>query len=650
MRYPPQILDEIRARLNVSDVVGRTVALKKKGREYAGLSPFKSEKSASFFVNDQKGFYHCFASGEHGDIFTFLIKTEGLSFPEAVERLADEAGVELPKQNAENPERGDERKRLIDLLECAARYFQDQLRTSAARHARTYLERRALCPETIERFAIGYAPNSRDALTLYLKRAGFNDRELVLSGMQIAGEDIRQPYDRFRDRIMFPIGDARGRIVAFGGRALDASQPAKYLNSPETPVFHKGHLLYNGHRARPAAHDTGHLIVVEGYMDVIGLAQAGFNHAVAPLGTALSADQIQLLWRMCPEPTLCFDGDTAGIRAAYRAIDTVLPHIKPGHSLHFSFLPTGSDPDDLVREQGPQAFADVLARSRPLADTLWEREWQSGEWNTPERRAKLDDQLRKLVISITDPAVRSHYGRIIAEKLATAWRSTSSGPSQSYAGSAGTYQPNNGRHASGGRPWRGSTGTPSAFKGQRGQKRPGAFGHLASGHSPGLKKSVFVAPGTANQTSREALLLRTLINNPWLIEEVAEELAAISFSSPAFSDLRDALLVACADEKSLDSEVLRNHLEGSGYAPNLEHTERMATNKCHAFAEPDADRILVETGWRHTLSLHQQQSLRDQLEDANREFSETMNEDALARILELQRLIATIVPKEAVFE
>ena len=306
MRYPPQLLDEIRARLNVSDVVGRKVALKKKGREYAGLSPFKSEKSASFFVNDQKAFYHCFASGEHGDIFSFLIKTEGLTFPEAVERLAEEAGVELPKQAAPNPERQDERKRLIELLECAANYFEAQLKTSAARHARTYLERRQLKAETISTFRMGYAPNSRNALTTHLRQAGFSNKEIVTSGMQIAGEDIREPYDRFRDRIMFPIADTRGRIVAFGGRALDANQPAKYLNSPETPVFHKGHLLYNAHRARPAAHDTEALIVVEGYMDVIALAQAGFAHAVAPLGTALTSEQIQLLWRMCPEPTLCF--------------------------------------------------------------------------------------------------------------------------------------------------------------------------------------------------------------------------------------------------------------------------------------------------------------------------------------------------------
>jgi DNA primase len=639
MRYPPQILDEIRARLNVSDVVGRKIALKKKGREFAGLSPFKSEKTASFFVNDQKGFYHCFASGEHGDIFTFLIKTEGYSFPEAVERLAEEAGVELPKQHEPNPERQDERNRLLELLEHSAKFFEAQLKTSAARHARNYLERRQLQQDTIDTFRMGYAPASRNALTKHLKQQGFTDHELVLSGMLIAGEDIREPYDRFRDRIVFPIADSRGRIVAFGGRALDANQPAKYLNSPETPVFHKGHLLYNAHRARPAAHDNDELIVVEGYMDVIALAQVGITHAVAPLGTALTSDQIQLLWRMCPEPTLCFDGDSAGKRAAHRAIDTVLPHIKPGYSLHFSFLPDGADPDDLVREQGSESFRLVLSRRQSLAETLWEREWESGEWTTPERRAKLENELRKLVLSITDPAVRGHYGRIIAEKLRDAWQ-----PAHQKHSHQNTDRP-----PTGGRRFKGQNGRSGNQRGPNGQTARYGGGQAALGHSTSLKKSSFVAPGAANHQFREALLLRTLINHPWLIEDVAEELAAIQFHSSSFNALRNALLSACADEKNLDTSTMRNHLEGSGFAPNLEQTERMATNKCHAFAEPDADRVDVENGWRHTLSLNQQQLLRDQLSEAEREYSVNLDEDALARILELQRLIATIVPKEAAF-
>ncbi len=634
MRFPPRILDEIRARLNVSDVVGRTVALKKKGREYAGLSPFKSEKTPSFFVNDQKGFFHCFASGEHGDIFGFLMKTEGLSFPEAVERLAEETGVELPKEKAENPERQDERKRLVQLLERAAAFFEGQLNTGAARHARQYLDRRGLQRETQTSFRIGYAPNNRTALTEHLKGAGFSGKEIVRAVMQIAGEDIAVPYDRFRDRIMFPITDTRGQVVAFGGRALDPNQPAKYLNSPETPVFHKGHLLYNAHNARPAAHNADALIVVEGYMDVIALAQAGIGHAVAPLGTALTADQIKLMWRMCPEPILCFDGDSAGRKAAFRAVDTVLPHLAPGRSLHFAFMPSGADPDDVIRDEGPGAFDQILGKRQTLLETLWEREWMAGEWTTPERRAKLESELRRLVRSIADPSVRGHYGRIIAEKLQQAWQTTPQG----YRGDA-RRTPRRGTEGWGRR--------PSGQKQRRsadGKAFGGAFPAFQPPHSTELKASPTVARHNGYNLELEALLLRIVLNNPWLIDEVVEELAAVDFRSYAHARLCNSLLASSADEKTLDTRVLRDHLHAAGHTSTLEQIERLATNKCHAFAEPDADRELVEQGWRHTLLLYQQQLLRGQLAEAEREYSEHLDEDTLARILELQRLIATLVP------
>ncbi len=632
MFYPPHILDEIRARLAVSDVVARKVALKKKGREFAGLSPFKSEKTPSFFVNDQKGFYHCFSSGEHGDIFKFLMTTEGLSFPEAVERLADEAGVVLPKHQAPNPEVRDRRDRLLALMEAATRFFADQLNTSGAHHARTYLERRGLSPETIAAFRIGFAPNHRSSLSQHLRDAGFSDAEIIESGCKIAGADIAEPYDRFRNRITFPITDTRGKVVAFGARALDPDQPAKYLNSPETPLFHKGHLLFNAHRARSAAHEAGDLLVVEGYMDVIALAQAGFAHAVAPLGTALTADQVQLLWRMCSEPTLCFDGDSAGQRAAHRAIDTVLPHLSAGRSLQFAFLPAGADPDDLLREQGPGAIAQVLKRRRTLADVLWEREWQSGDWTTPERRAQLENQLRKLVNTIQDDVVRNHYDRVIFEKLRGAWRQAPrhDRPEQkSYGGQAAGWK---------------RFGAPAANAGSR------SSAGFSVGHTASLKNSALVAPGNSDHTYREALLIRTALNHPWLIEDETEELADLVLSSASLRALRDALLAALDWEKNLDTQDLHNHLIAVGLAPNLEQLDRIATHKCDAFAEPGADRATVERGWRHTLALHRQQKLRDQLLEAERDFHHSGDENAMARILELQRLIARIVPKEAAID
>ncbi len=303
MRFTPQFLDEIRARLSVSQVVSRKVALKKAGREYKGLSPFKTEKSPSFFVNDQKGFYHCFASGSHGDIFRFVMETEGLSFLEAVERLAGEAGVTLPKPEARDPafeQRQDERTRLLALLEVSVKFFEEQLRAPSGQEARRYIEKRGLQRETIDAFRLGFAPNGRSVLKEYLGKQGFTAQDMAASGMLISGDDIPTPYDRFRNRVMFPIQDAKGRTIAFGGRALDAAAPAKYLNSPETPLFHKGGVLFNAHRARPLAFNRARVIAVEGYMDVIALAEAGFGETVAPLGTALTEAQVQLLWQMTP--------------------------------------------------------------------------------------------------------------------------------------------------------------------------------------------------------------------------------------------------------------------------------------------------------------------------------------------------------------
>ncbi len=340
MRYPPSLLDDIRARLPVSQVVSRKVQLKKAGREYKGLSPFKVEKTPSFTVNDTKGFYHCFATGEHGDIFTFVMKTEGLTFPEAIERLAQEAGVPLPKPEARDIEREDARTRLMSLVEASAVFFTDQLAGANGQEARRYLiEKRGLSREAFARYRIGYAPNSRSALKDHLAKLGYSNEEMIALGMLIGGSDIPVSYDRFRHRVMFPIADMKGRVIAFGGRALAADAPAKYLNSPETPLFHKGANLYHAARARQAAYDKGRIIAVEGYMDVVALAEAGFVESVAPLGTALTEDQVKILWRMADEPILCFDGDAAGQKAAFRAIETVMPHLQAGKSVRFAFLP-----------------------------------------------------------------------------------------------------------------------------------------------------------------------------------------------------------------------------------------------------------------------------------------------------------------------
>src|SRR4051794_28885456 len=419
MRFSPQFLDELRARLPVSDVVGRRVKLRKAGREWKGLSPFNKEKTPSFFVNDQKMAWFDFSSGKNGNIFDFVMATEGLSFPEAVERLAAQAGMPLPVVSQDEEARDRRRKTLNDIVELAAQFFQTTLASRNGAKARGYLADRGLDPATQIKFRLGYAPAERFALKEHLGNQGIPVEDMVEAGMLVAGDDIPVPYDRFRDRVMFPITDLRGRVIAFGGRALEKDVPAKYLNSPETPLFHKGANLYNGAAARQATHDGARLIVVEGYVDVIAMVSAGYPATVAPLGTALTEDQLTLLWKMSDEPVLCFDGDGAGRRAAYRALDLALPQVKPGKTVAFALLPDGQDPDDLVRSGGREAVAEVIGAARSLSDTLWMRETEGGGFDTPERRAALDHRIAEVTNVIADPSVRKYYRQDLETRIAT---------------------------------------------------------------------------------------------------------------------------------------------------------------------------------------------------------------------------------------
>src|ERR1700731_4278834 len=379
MRFPPEFLDGVRARLPVSEVVGRRVKLKKSGREWKGLSPFNKEKTPSFFVNDQKMAWFDFSSGKNGSIFDFVMMTEGLSFPEAVERLAAQAGMALPEVSREDDAREQHRKTLHDVLELAAKFFEATLAGRAGAKGRGYLADRGLDPATQLQFRLGYATSERFALKEHLGAQGIPVEDMVEAGLLIAGDDIPVPYDRFRDRVMFPIQDLRGRVIAFGGRALEKEVAAKYLNSPETPLFHKGDNLYNLAPARLAAHNGAPLVVVEGYVDVIAMVGAGFAGSVAPLGTALTENQLALLWKMADEPILCFDGDKAGQKAAWRAADLALPHLKPGKSLRFALLPEGQDPDDLARSGGRGAIEEVIGAARGLAEVIWSREIERSE-------------------------------------------------------------------------------------------------------------------------------------------------------------------------------------------------------------------------------------------------------------------------------
>ncbi|MBX3477126.1 MAG: DNA primase [Brevundimonas sp.] len=427
MRFDDRYIEELKARLRPSDVIGRSVKLKRQGREYVGLSPFTKEKSPSFFVNDDKGFFHDFSSGKHGDIISFLQETERLSFVEAVTRLATEAGMALPAEDPLAAEREERRKGLSDWMDLAQKWFAANLRRQVGKAAREYLERRGLPEDQWERFGLGYAPNDREGLKAALVQRGAKPGDLVEAGLLIQPEGGGAPYDRFRDRLMFPILDGRGRLVSFGGRAMNPDDRAKYLNGPESPLFHKGATLYGLPEARrilgAESRSDQSVVVVEGYMDVIACQRAGVP-AVAPMGTALTEEQMALLWRISSEPVLCFDGDAAGQRAATRAIERALPLLKPDRSFRFARLSGGKDPDDILREQGAGALREQLSATNALAEVLFRIEREAiGTLDTPERRALLKARLRKAAAAIADGDLSQAYRQYLLDAYDAIWAS-----------------------------------------------------------------------------------------------------------------------------------------------------------------------------------------------------------------------------------
>lgn len=413
MTLTPQWLDELRSRITLSALIGRTVKVTKAGREFKACCPFHNEKSPSFTINDEKGFYHCFGCSAHGDAIRWMTDQRGLSFMDAIKELAAEAGMEVPAPDPQAAQRAEKANSLYDVMAAAQAWFVTQLYGVEGASARGYLKQRGFSEQTIKDFGFGLAPDNRTALKTALKQYG--DPMLVEAGLLIS-VDGKAPYDRFRGRLMIPIRDPRGRVIAFGGRILGDGEP-KYLNSPDTPLFDKGRTLYNLDKCSPASRQTGRVIVVEGYMDVIAIAQAGFADAVAPLGTALTEQQIQMLWRMTEKPLLCFDGDAAGQKAAMRAALRVLPLLKPGHSLQFVTLPEGQDPDDLVKASGAQALSDLLDASQPLVERLWSAEVTAGPHDTPEDRAGLKQRLAGRLTNIADGEIRRHYADAFRERF-----------------------------------------------------------------------------------------------------------------------------------------------------------------------------------------------------------------------------------------
>ena len=547
MRFPPAFLDEIRDRVPISSVIGIRVTWDKRKTnaprgDYWACCPFHGEKSPSFHCEDRKGRYHCFGCSVSGDHFKFLTELDGMSFPEAVEKIAEMAGVPMPVRDAQEERREKERASLTDVMEMATAFFQERLQGAEGARARAYLRDRGLTPATQQAFRLGYAPDSRNALKEYLAGKNIPRDQIEACGLVRHGPDIPVSYDWFRDRVMFPIPDSKGRIIAFGGRALSPDQPAKYMNSPDTELFHKGNVLYNFARARKALAKGGTVIAVEGYMDVIALAQAGFENVVAPLGTALTENQLELLWRMAGEPMLCFDGDKAGLKAAWRAADLALPSVQPGRSARFALLPEGKDPDDLVKADGPDAFRAVLAEARPLADLLWARETAGGVFETPERRAELEKTLRELTGRIRDESTRYHYQQEMRERVLAFFGSQ-----------RGSRQ-----------------GRQGGRQGERGQGRPAAGGQFAAGAggrtaiSESLSQSALVKRGNEGMSVREATIIVALINHPALIDENFEHVEFLDLANSDLMRLHAAILDAMAHDMADDRHAVIATIERAG--------------------------------------------------------------------------------------
>jgi DNA primase len=615
MAFPQPFLDEIRARVPLSQLVGRRVQLKQRARDdWWGLSPFASEKTASFHVRDDKGFFHCFSTGEHGDHFSWLMQVEGQSFPEAVEILAGMAGMEVPKASPEERRREEKRKDLGEVVAFAAVWYAEQLEASAGRAARDYLAGRGLEAQTVAAFQLGFAPDDRDALAAAAKAAGIDMPQLLEAGLYRKPDDGRAPYPLFRNRIMFPINDRRGRPIAFGGRFMGDAKAigvGKYINSPETPLFDKSRTLYNLDRAREPARQGETLLVVEGYMDVIALWQAGFVAAVAPLGTAVTEAQIAELWRHADEPVLCLDGDVPGQKAAIRAAERALPGLQPGKSLRLAFLPAGEDPDSLVaRASGVRDFRDLVGTARPLADFLFETEIVGLRLDTPERRAKLEADLFRLAGGIKDDMVRREYQRGFRDMLFDLHRKHSRAKLK--------------------------TARRQAIREHRAGRRDEPRG--PSAETP-FGRQRLDSSARRLVRRRQEIVLAILVNHPTLIEEFDEILDLFVFD-PDLDKLRAALQNLALAGHALDLEGLTHHLISSGADGPLHDVTTPAIYALAPQARPGADvseaRILLE----HVLLIRQQDVLMGEYRTAGRDPDGVSDGDARdARLGALRRTV-----------
>lgn len=581
MSIPPRFLDELRTRLNLSDIIGRTVRLTRAGREFKGCCPFHNEKTPSFTVNDDKQFYHCFGCGAHGDIVGFMMQGSNMSFIEAVEALAGEAGLQMPEQTPQAREQAKKEKGLHALMEEATRWMEDQLRDPSNSEAYRYITERGMPEELLRSFRVGYAPADRQALRNYLKSQDYTDKQMIEAGVLRPAGKSGEPYAFFRERIMFPVMDRRGRVVAYGGRILPDHlrppdqgdyTPAKYMNSSDTPLFFKGGMLYGEPHARQAAIDGQDIVVVEGYMDAIACFKAGVRGAVAPMGTALTEEQIMVLWKMITSdvkvPILCFDGDNAGRRAAERAAERLLPHLKANHSARFAFLPDGQDPDTLVNSGGKKALNNVLKSAMPLIDFLWLTHTQGKDFSTPEARAGLNKVLDDEVLRIADRDVQHYYRQAFREKTRNTF------------GGFNAY--NKGGYNKGGKGHFGSK-----FQNRR-QNEP-----VASLRRPSFQKGRNI----------KMALLACLINHPHIFDYVEERIGMLDMGEGRLNLVRQSVLGHLIIDHEITREVLINSLQEEGFGDCLRALLNESVYTHAGFARESTPEEDVLGGWDNAWSM-----------------------------------------------
>ncbi len=609
MSLPPGFLDELRTRSSLSQVVGRKVmwdarkSNQGKGDMWAPC-PFHQEKSASFHVDDRKGFYYCFGCHAKGDAISFVRETENVSFMEAVEILAREAGMPMPERDPRAQEKSEKRTELADVMELAVKWFRLQLRTGGAAQARTYLERRGLGQDVCDRWEIGFAPDNWQGLWDALKGKDIADELILGAGLAKPSSKGGKPYDTFRGRIMYPIRDARGRAIAFGGRAMDPADNAKYLNSPETELFDKGRSLYNVKDARTAAGKGAPLLVAEGYMDVIALSEAGFGASVAPLGTAITENQLAMLWRISDEPIITLDGDAAGQRAALRLIDLALPLLEAGRSLRFAMMPEGQDPDDLLKSSGRGAVQKLIDEAVPMVDLLWRREIEGKTFDSPERKAALDKALREKIMLIKDPSIRSHYGQAIKDMRWQLFRAKPGGGGMKVAqrGGPGKW----------GQPW--------------GSRAP-------QGPSAGAKSSMLATAADAQATDhlREAVILAACIGCPQVVEPFESGLERMACTDAEHAQLRDLVLRHAPEGAAALREAIAQRL-GPDALENLLSQRHVAITPC--IRRPDDAELARMTIAEELGKLAALRGLQDEVSDAADDLSGEADEGVTWRLAE----------------